>query len=51
MLFESGEGLSCEGLLAQICAEEGHDLLGFREKLDTVYHRGGIAAVAGRANT
>ncbi|MDQ3603747.1 MAG: glutamate synthase subunit alpha, partial [Actinomycetota bacterium] len=33
MLFESGEGegLGCEGWLEQICAEEGHDLLGFRE--------------------
>src|SRR5215212_8196622 len=33
MLFESGEveGLGCEGRLAEICAEEGHDLLGFRD--------------------
>ena len=33
MLFESGEvdGLGCEGRLEEICAEEGHDLLGFRE--------------------
>ncbi len=33
MLFESGEteGLDCEGRLAEICAEEGHDLLGFRD--------------------
>ena len=33
MLFESGEadGLDCEGRLAEICAEEGNDLLGFRD--------------------
>ncbi|HEY6712698.1 MAG TPA: glutamate synthase large subunit, partial [Rubrobacter sp.] len=33
MLFESGEveGLGCEGRLAAICAEEGQDLLGFRD--------------------
>jgi len=33
MLFESGEveGLGCEGRLEEICAEEGHDLLGFRD--------------------
>src|SRR5918992_1563356 len=33
MLFESGEveGLSCEARLAEICAEEGQDLLGFRD--------------------
>ena len=33
MLFESEEagGLDCEDRLAQICAEEGHDLLGFRD--------------------
>jgi glutamate synthase (NADPH) large chain len=33
MLFESGEieGLGCEGRLAEICAEEGQDLLGFRD--------------------
>ncbi len=33
MLFESREsdGLDCEGRLAEICAEEGHDLLGFRD--------------------
>ncbi|MGH3146072.1 MAG: glutamate synthase subunit alpha, partial [Rubrobacter sp.] len=33
MLFESGEadGLDCEGLLPEICAEEGHELLGFRD--------------------
>ena len=33
MLFESGEaeGLDCEGRLAGICTEEGHDLLGFRD--------------------
>jgi len=32
MLFESGvdEGLGCEGRLEKICAEEGHELLGFR---------------------
>src|SRR5215213_2410924 len=32
MLFESGEieGLGCEGRLAEICAEEGQYLLGFR---------------------
>ncbi|HEX5700483.1 MAG TPA: glutamate synthase subunit alpha, partial [Rubrobacter sp.] len=33
MLFESGEGeaLDCGGRLADICAEEGQDLLGFRD--------------------
>ncbi|MEJ7819674.1 MAG: glutamate synthase subunit alpha, partial [Rubrobacteraceae bacterium] len=33
MLFESGEaeGLDCEGRLAEICAEEGQKLLGFRD--------------------
>ena len=33
MLFESGEdgGLGCKGRLEEICAEEGHELLGFRE--------------------
>jgi glutamate synthase (NADPH) large chain len=33
MLFESGEveALDCGGKLAEICAEEGQDLLGFRE--------------------
>ena len=31
MLFESGEGAGCDGRLAEICAEEGHDLLGFRD--------------------
>src|SRR5918994_65649 len=33
MLFESEEvvGRSCEGRLAEICAEEGQDLLGFRD--------------------
>jgi glutamate synthase domain-containing protein 2/glutamate synthase domain-containing protein 1/glutamate synthase domain-containing protein 3 len=33
MLFETddSEGLDCGGLLAEICAEEGHDLLGFRD--------------------
>src|SRR5688500_15602464 len=33
MLFESEEvgGLGCEGRLAEICAEEGQDLLGFRD--------------------
>ncbi|HEX2742177.1 MAG TPA: glutamate synthase central domain-containing protein, partial [Rubrobacter sp.] len=31
MLFEPGEGLGCEEGLAEICAEEGHDLLGFRD--------------------
>src|SRR5215210_1551203 len=33
MLFELGEasGLGCEGRLAEICAEEGQDLLGFRD--------------------
>ncbi|HSK81897.1 MAG TPA: glutamate synthase large subunit [Rubrobacter sp.] len=33
MLFESGEveGLGCEGRLAEICAEEDQDLLGFRD--------------------
>ena len=33
MLFESGEaeGPDCGGRLAEICAEEGHELLGFRD--------------------
>src|SRR5918998_1038064 len=33
MLFESGDdgGLGCKGRLEEICAEEGHELLGFRE--------------------
>ncbi|MDP8946229.1 MAG: glutamate synthase subunit alpha, partial [Actinomycetota bacterium] len=33
MLFESGEdgGLGCKGRLEEICAEEGHELLGFRD--------------------
>src|ERR687891_950 len=33
MLFESEEvvGHGCEGWLAKICAEEGQDLLGFRD--------------------
>jgi glutamate synthase (ferredoxin) len=33
MLFKTddSEGIDCGGLLAEICAEEGHDLLGFRD--------------------
>jgi glutamate synthase (NADPH) large chain len=33
MLFEAGEGeaLDCGGRLAEVCAEEGQDLLGFRD--------------------
>src|SRR5215210_7053668 len=31
MLFESGERAGCEGRLEEICAEEGHNLLGFRD--------------------
>src|SRR5215213_8739456 len=33
MLFETGEaeGLDCEARLAGLCAEEGHELLGFRD--------------------
>ena len=31
MLFEFGEAADCAGRLAEICAEEGQELLGFRE--------------------